>query len=89
VENVARQAQAEGGATFLTPDGLLDACFPAPPGMDPHWRADGRELYYRALDGVLTLQKTSGEISRRYAPGPYSPRESVPAAWDREYLRVM
>jgi len=27
--------------------------------------------------------------SRVYAPGPYSPRESMPAAWDREYLRVM
>ena len=30
-----------------------------------------------------------GISSRRYAPGPYSPRESVPAAWDREYLRMM
>jgi glycine betaine catabolism A len=25
--------------------------------------------------------------SRAYRPGPYSPRESIPAAWDREYLR--
>ncbi|MEY2509803.1 MAG: glycine betaine catabolism [Verrucomicrobiota bacterium] len=25
--------------------------------------------------------------SRGYQPGPYSPRESIPAAWDREYLR--
>jgi Rieske 2Fe-2S family protein len=30
-----------------------------------------------------------GVSSRRYAPGPYSPRESIPAAWDREYLRLM
>jgi len=30
-----------------------------------------------------------GISSRRYAPGPYSPRESVPAAWDREYLLLM
>jgi Rieske 2Fe-2S family protein len=30
-----------------------------------------------------------GISSRRYSPGPYSPRESVPAAWDREYLRWM
>jgi hypothetical protein len=22
-------------------------------------------------------------------PGPYSPRESIPAAWDREYRRLM
>jgi len=28
-----------------------------------------------------------GISSRRYGPGPYSPRESLPAAWDREYLR--
>jgi phenylpropionate dioxygenase-like ring-hydroxylating dioxygenase large terminal subunit len=25
--------------------------------------------------------------SRAYEPGPYSARESIPAAWDREYLR--
>jgi len=30
-----------------------------------------------------------GVSSRAYAPGPYSPRESIPAAWDRQYLRVM
>jgi Rieske 2Fe-2S family protein len=29
-----------------------------------------------------------GIASRAYRPGPYSPRESIPAAWDREYLRV-
>ena len=30
-----------------------------------------------------------GIASRAYEPGPYSSRESVPAAWDREYLRQM
>jgi phenylpropionate dioxygenase-like ring-hydroxylating dioxygenase large terminal subunit len=30
-----------------------------------------------------------GIVSRVYQPGPYSPRESIPAAWDREYLRRM
>jgi Rieske 2Fe-2S family protein len=30
-----------------------------------------------------------GITSRAYEPGPYSPRESIPAAWDREYLRQM
>jgi Rieske 2Fe-2S family protein len=30
-----------------------------------------------------------GIASRRYRPGPYSARESIPAAWDREYLRQM
>ena len=28
-----------------------------------------------------------GITSRAYEPGPYSSRESIPAAWDREYLR--
>lgn len=30
-----------------------------------------------------------GISSRRYIPGPYSARESIPAAWDREYRRLM
>lgn len=30
-----------------------------------------------------------GIASRVYTPGPYSPRESIPAAWDQEYLRQM
>ena len=30
-----------------------------------------------------------GIASRAYEPGPYSPRESIPAAWDREYLRYV
>ena len=30
-----------------------------------------------------------GISSRGYEPGPYSARESIPAAWDQEYLRQM
>jgi glycine betaine catabolism A len=30
-----------------------------------------------------------GIASRAYEPGPYGSRESIPAAWDREYLRQM
>jgi Rieske 2Fe-2S family protein len=30
-----------------------------------------------------------GIASRAYEPGPYGSRESIPAAWDREYLRRM
>ena len=40
-------------------------------------------------DWDIVEQSQLGISSRRYAPGPYSPRESVPAAWDREYLRLM
>jgi len=30
-----------------------------------------------------------GIASRAYQPGPYGPRETIPAAWDREYLRAL
>ncbi|HET9939925.1 MAG TPA: aromatic ring-hydroxylating dioxygenase subunit alpha [Candidatus Eisenbacteria bacterium] len=40
-------------------------------------------------DWDIVEQSQLGVSSRRYTPGPYSPRESVPAAWDREYLRQM
>ncbi len=31
----------------------------------------------------------AGVSSRAYVPGPYSPRESLSAAWDREYLKAL
>ena len=40
-------------------------------------------------DWDIVAQSQLGISSRRYEPGPYSPRESIPAAWDREYLRQM
>ena len=40
-------------------------------------------------DWHIVEQAQLGVSSRRYVPGPYSPRESIPAAWDREYLRLM
>jgi Rieske 2Fe-2S family protein len=40
-------------------------------------------------DWDIVEQCQLGVTSRRYIPGPYSPRESVPAAWDREYLKWM
>jgi Rieske 2Fe-2S family protein len=40
-------------------------------------------------DWHIVEQSQLGVSSRRYVPGPYSPRESIPAAWDREYLRMM
>lgn len=38
-------------------------------------------------DWAICERSQLGVASRRYGPGPYSPRESIPAAWDREYLR--
>lgn len=40
-------------------------------------------------DWAICEQSQIGISSSRYAPGPYSPRESMPAAWDHEYLRLM
>jgi Rieske 2Fe-2S family protein len=40
-------------------------------------------------DWDIVERSQLGVASRRYEPGPYSPRESIPAAWDREYLRAM
>jgi len=40
-------------------------------------------------DWHIIEQAQLGISSRRYTPGPYSPRESLCAAWDRHYLRLM
>jgi phenylpropionate dioxygenase-like ring-hydroxylating dioxygenase large terminal subunit len=40
-------------------------------------------------DWDIVGQSQLGISSRRYEPGPYSPRESIPAAWDREYRKWM
>lgn len=40
-------------------------------------------------DWDIVARNQLGVTSIRYVPGPYSPRESIPAAWDREYLRQM
>jgi Rieske 2Fe-2S family protein len=39
-------------------------------------------------DWDICERSQQGVYSRRYEPGPYSPRESIPAAWDAEYLRL-
>lgn len=40
-------------------------------------------------DWAIIERGQLGISSSRYAPGPYSPRESLPAAWDRHYLKSM
>lgn len=40
-------------------------------------------------DWHIIEQSQRGIASRRYVPGPYSPRESIAAAWDREYVRLL
>jgi Rieske 2Fe-2S family protein len=40
-------------------------------------------------DWHIVERSQAGISSRRYTPGPYSARESIPAAWDEAYLRMM
>jgi glycine betaine catabolism A len=51
---------------------------------------DAEEFWDRTnrQDWHICEQSHLGISSRVYAPGPYSPRESIPAAWDRMYLRA-
>jgi len=59
---------------------------------DPTFNPDDAIRFWdvtNAQDWHIVEQSQLGIGSRRYAPGPYSPRESIPAAWDREYLRQM
>lgn len=53
--------------------------------------ADAEEFWDRTnrQDWDICERSQAGVSSRAYAPGPYSPRESIPAAWDREYLKAM
>jgi Rieske 2Fe-2S family protein len=64
---------------------------PDAPSQTGYNIADAEEFWDRTnrQDWHICEQSQLGVMSRVYAPGPYSPRESVPAAWDREYLRVM
>jgi Rieske 2Fe-2S family protein len=58
------------------------------PAFDPH---DAVELWHtvNAQDWHICERSQAGVSSRHYRPGPYSPRESIPAAWDRAYLGAM
>ncbi|MEO8200537.1 MAG: SRPBCC family protein, partial [Gemmatimonadota bacterium] len=40
-------------------------------------------------DWHITERSFAGISSKSYEPGPYSPRESVPAAWDRAFLEMI
>jgi len=58
------------------------------PGFNPHdaidfWDETNRQDWHVC---ETTMQ---GVSSRAYRPGPFSPLESIPAAFDREYLRAL
>jgi glycine betaine catabolism A len=79
----------------LSPDRSIETCewmmhpdSPQAPGFDPTGPV---ELWHtvNAQDWHICELSQAGVSSRHYRPGPYSPRESIPAAWDRAYLAAM
>ncbi len=61
---------------------------PASPGYNIQ---DAEEFWDRTnrQDWHICERSQLGVSSRAYQPGPYSPRESIPAAWDRTYLQAL
>jgi glycine betaine catabolism A len=58
------------------------------PGYNPNDAIEFWDMTNKQDWHVCELSQ-QGIASRAYQPGPYSPRESIPAAWDREYLLHM
>ena len=67
---------------FFHPDAFARADF-QPNDAIEFWDMTNKQDWH-----VCELSQ-QGIASRAYQPGPYSPRESIPAAWDREYLRYV
>ena len=65
-----------------------DAAEGSDPGYNPEDAVEFWDMTNKQDWHVCELSQ-QGIASRAYQSGPYSPRESIPAAWDREYLRFM
>jgi Rieske 2Fe-2S family protein len=65
-----------------------DAAGVTDPGYNPEDAIEFWDITNKQDWHVCELSQ-QGIASRAYEPGPYSSRESIPAAWDREYLKVM
>ena len=74
--------------SLVTCEWMVHPDAPSQPGYNI---ADAEEFWDRTnrQDWHICEQSQLGVMSRVYAPGPYSPRESIPAAWDREYLQTL
>ena len=75
------------GRTRIECEWLFHPDAAAHPGFDPDdgvdfWDRTNREDWHICELGQL------GVASRAYTPGPYSPREGISVAFDREYRRV-
>lgn len=78
-----RAAAGEGRAGERAGAGKADRAAFNPRDAIEFWEITNRQ------DWDIVERSQQGIASRRYTPGPYSARESIPAAWDREYLRLM
>jgi glycine betaine catabolism A len=58
------------------------------PNFDPSGAIEFWDITNKQ-DWHICEQSHAGIASRAYTPGPYSARESIPAAWDRAYLDMM
>jgi Rieske 2Fe-2S family protein len=65
-----------------------DAAGATAPGYNPEDAIEFWDVTNKQDWHVCELSQ-QGIASRAYEPGPYSARETIPAAWDREYLRRM
>lgn len=76
------------GRTRIESEWLFAPDAASQPGFNPD---DAVSFWDRVnrQDWDIIERSQLGIRSRRYTPGPYSPRESIPAAWDREYLRLI
>jgi Rieske 2Fe-2S family protein len=64
------------------PDSLGSESF-TPKGAIDFWDTVNRQDWHICELSQLGVQ------SRAYVPGPFSPLESIPAAWDRAYLQAL
>ncbi len=76
------------GRTGITCEWLFHPDSFDEPGFDPDdavrfWDETNRQ------DWHICELSHAGIASRAYQPGPYSPREAISAAWDREFLRAI
>jgi glycine betaine catabolism A len=74
--------------THIVSDWLFHPRAIADGGFDPSGAIEFWDVTNRQ-DWEICEQSQLGIASRAYQPGPYSPRESIPAAWDRTYLSAM
>ena len=76
------------GRTRIICEWLFNPASFETPGFDPNDAVSFWDMTNQQ-DWHICEQSQAGQGSRRYTSGPYSPRESVPAAWDSYYLDVM